>query len=253
MFDNATLGSAGSSPLTFSHTCTGTGLILSVGVVHNGTTTISGITYNGVAMTQINNQRSGDTDNDLWYLLNPATGVHNVVVTTVGAVTVLNAAAASYSSMKQTGQPDGQVTSGSTTPCTNIITSTANNCIHVAFVSDPSQAIAAGASTFLRTTAGQSYGFFDNGSGIIPAGSNTITFTNSSQAMQANGATFISNLFSIAPSDTSGAPTESITITAGAVITASDTAGAPTESGKAKIGFSDQSKSSSTWTNQQKS
>jgi uncharacterized repeat protein (TIGR01451 family) len=72
--------------LTFSHTTTGTNLLMVVGVSMNisgrNTTTVSGVTYNGVALTSagtaisITNRRT-----ELWYLIAPATGTHNVVVT----------------------------------------------------------------------------------------------------------------------------------------------------------------------------
>ncbi len=75
--------------LTFAHTTTNTGtnLVLVVGVSMNisqrTSTTISGITYNGVALTLAGaqNDSSNAVRTEVWYLVNPATGNHNVVIT----------------------------------------------------------------------------------------------------------------------------------------------------------------------------
>src|SRR5437016_3064177 len=100
--DNNSLGAFSASPLTFSHTCTGSNLILFVYVWKNATTDlINTVTYNGVTMTAVN---AGVTDGasdygKMYYLLNPATGAHNVVVTvSSGSVA---AYAASYTGVSQ--------------------------------------------------------------------------------------------------------------------------------------------------------
>ncbi|HZR66755.1 MAG TPA: C25 family cysteine peptidase [Terriglobales bacterium] len=75
--------------LTFAHTttATGTNLVLVVGVSMNisqrTATTVSGITYNGVALTRagVQNDSSNAVRTEIWYLINPGTGTHNVVVT----------------------------------------------------------------------------------------------------------------------------------------------------------------------------
>jgi prepilin-type N-terminal cleavage/methylation domain-containing protein len=74
---------------TFSHTIgAGSNAVLIVGVSmtkvgEDETTSVVSITYNGVALTKIRSDndiiRFGRTE--LWYLLSPATGTHNVVVT----------------------------------------------------------------------------------------------------------------------------------------------------------------------------
>ena len=74
--------------LTFPHTSTGANLVLLVGVSFNisartGTTIpVGGITYNGVALTRAGSQANGtNRHTEIWYLIAPATGNHNVVVT----------------------------------------------------------------------------------------------------------------------------------------------------------------------------
>lgn len=188
-FDNATLGGGSGSSFTYAHNNIA-GDILFVGFTHNGTTSTTGVTYNGVAMTNINNQRSGDTDSDLWYLIAPATGSHNVVISLAGTTTFIRSAAASYIGARQTSQPDNSAQGSSTTPITSVITPTTDKCWHVVFVSDASQALSAGASTTMRGAAGNEYNIFDGNADIAAGATSTLTVTNSSQAMQANGATF---------------------------------------------------------------
>jgi uncharacterized repeat protein (TIGR01451 family) len=78
---------SGTNTLTFAHTSTGSNLVLVVGVSMNisgrNTTTVSGITYNGVALTKAgaHNDESLVRRTEIWYLINPATGANNVVVT----------------------------------------------------------------------------------------------------------------------------------------------------------------------------
>ncbi len=74
--------------ITFAHnTIVGTNLVLVVGVSMNVTarpaTSVTGITYNGVALTFIgaHNDSINVRRVEMWYLINPPTGNHNVVVT----------------------------------------------------------------------------------------------------------------------------------------------------------------------------
>ncbi len=90
---SAGAGGAGppASPITWSHTCTGSNLVLFVGIAvgrpnaTDANITIGAVTYNGVAMTLVpnslvhsNNQTAGYAV--LYYLVNPATGAHTVSV-----------------------------------------------------------------------------------------------------------------------------------------------------------------------------
>lgn len=75
---NGTVSAA--SNITVEHTCTGSNRILVVWVAGNQTT--SAVTYNTVSMTQLGtNQSSGGLLINAWYLVNPATGAHNIVAT----------------------------------------------------------------------------------------------------------------------------------------------------------------------------
>lgn len=78
----------GASSLTFSHTTSGSDRVLVVGVSVGAAMSVSTVTYNGVGMTQANTQNMGGavfTNTYLYYLVAPATGANNVVISTSGA------------------------------------------------------------------------------------------------------------------------------------------------------------------------
>lgn len=68
---------------TFSHTvAAGNNRILVVCVsFRNMVSSVTGVTYNGVALTQGARGSNTDRNTDIWYLVNPATGANDVVVT----------------------------------------------------------------------------------------------------------------------------------------------------------------------------
>jgi hypothetical protein len=87
LFDAASFAvqSSGTS-LTFSHTvAANANRLLVVGISYRAsvtpTATASGITYNGDAMTKARRDTNGDRKTEIWYLVAPDTGTHDVVVT----------------------------------------------------------------------------------------------------------------------------------------------------------------------------
>lgn len=121
---------------SWNHTCTGSDLALIVGVFcnNNPTRTVSGVTYNGTAMTRlgyINDYASGYDRLELWGLLGPSTGTHAVEVTLSGQAAYNMAGAVSYTGVSQTGLPDSANTARTTTNATSLQISTttvADNC-----------------------------------------------------------------------------------------------------------------------------
>lgn len=183
--------------LTFSHTVSGSDRILFV-FGHdrsNTSTSVTGITYNGVAMTQINGVRCPtDRFMTLWYLIAPDTGTNDVVVTSSES-TNLRFAAASYTGAKQTGQPDGSDTSTGTSVSTisTDITTVANGSWMIMFIKDNQGAITYTTSTgdtirFNTDAGGQA--FMDTGGAISPAGSNTMTMNGAGVNIGALAASF---------------------------------------------------------------
>lgn len=130
---STTLGGAAST-LTWSHTCTGSSLALfvAVGNIGNAAATISGVTYNGVSMTQlwVADQSGGvEAKGGGFILINPATGAHNVVITlSINGVGYLGGAATSWTGVNQTGTVGNSwrtpvnAPDGSTNPSSVIVT-----------------------------------------------------------------------------------------------------------------------------------
>jgi hypothetical protein len=75
-------GGAGAISNTHAHTCTGSQLYLVVATTNSGNFAVSTVTYNGVTMQFLGSLSGGTAvSTELWGLVNPATGAHNVVVT----------------------------------------------------------------------------------------------------------------------------------------------------------------------------
>ena len=198
-FDAASNGAQNSvTELTISHTCTGDNRILFVGVgIGSANDWITGITYNGSAMTRVNTQVIGSAANNrgyLYYILAPATSANNIVITSSNSVNI-RAANASYTGVKQSGQPDAQGTTstGSTNTITSTLTSIADNCWHVSFVNDDQGTLAASTGTTQRAASSPaSSAIGDNNAAITPAGANSMTWTDTGvgAGMAVCGATF---------------------------------------------------------------
>ncbi|MCH8247650.1 MAG: VCBS repeat-containing protein, partial [Bacteroidetes bacterium] len=72
----------GNGDKTFSHTTSGNYRLMLVGVSIHGTGIVSSVTYNGVSLTNVGVQANGSSARtEIWRLVAPATGTHNVVVT----------------------------------------------------------------------------------------------------------------------------------------------------------------------------
>lgn len=182
---DATSHGTGTNTVTFSHTCTGTNLILWVGGKINAVALWTGVTYNGVALTKSDAIRQTADEAELWYLVAPATGAHNIVISVdVGAATTY-AYGASYTGAAQTGVPDahGTNSTASGTSLSKAITTVAANCWMVGSVWDNSGNNVAASGTTLRETTYGSVSFLDS-NGALSAGSNSlgVTWTGASNA-----------------------------------------------------------------------
>jgi len=179
-FDAFTAGGFSSSTThTYSHTCTGSDRILFVhGYTNSNSDLITGITYNGVAMSFISKgSPSGGRYSYLYYLVAPATGANNVVIT-ASSSTSLGGTSTSYTGASQSGQPDGTQSQLVTeTNTDNTVVTTADNCWAV-LTSIGAQATAS-TNTTLRGV-GSTFGdakMFDNNADITPAGSYAMATT----------------------------------------------------------------------------
>jgi len=260
-FDAATDGNTvTSTSLTYSHTVTGSNPFLVVGTLGSTTTDkISGVTYNGVAMTKLNSYHIDTTDRWLsaWYLANPATGAHNVVVTSSSSDFIASSAA-SYTGVSAV--VDSSATSTNTTSTgdlPNATTTVKDNSWHIMVGGLASGTPTAGTSTTRRVlTTGGNMAIFDGNIAITPAGSNTInmTRTGGSNAGYALIGLSIGLPAIVAVAETatltetvSAAKGKSSTTAETATLTETVSSTAPTPT------WNKQAKSSNSWSNQSKS
>jgi hypothetical protein len=181
-FDAASSGgNTGQASLTVAHTCTGTNRILFT-FVHSrdfSSDQVTGITYAGVAMTKINEVEQGTQQGVLYYLINPASGANNIIVTMSGAANGIQAASASYTGVATSGIPDASDTttqsSGATIVCT--VTTVLDNCWGVMGAWNNDSSPAAGSGTTERAET-SNCAIYDNNSAKTPPGSLTLTATN---------------------------------------------------------------------------
>lgn len=119
------LGSSHSSR-TKAHTCSGSDRVLFVATTarQSAGQTVTGVTYNGVALTKVDgvNQGTNTIRHELWYLIAPATGANNVVVTWSASVAAASYVINSYTGVHQTtALGTHAATSGlSTSPSTSV-------------------------------------------------------------------------------------------------------------------------------------
>lgn len=127
-------GTATSTSLTFSHTCSGTNRLLLVHIAQGGANAVSSVTYNGVALTLAGavNNTNGNVHAELWYLLAPAVGTFNIVISLPAAATIY-AFGSSWTGVNQT-TPLGTAVTGtgtSTTPSVTVTSAVGDTVVDV--------------------------------------------------------------------------------------------------------------------------
>ena len=171
-FDATTSSGAGGSSQTWSHTCTGSNLLLVVQTYsRTGASSVSGITYNGVALAKIDALNSGGVILETWYLIAPATGAHNVVVTWVSTGANNSAMAYSYTGTRQSGVPDAHGTNTGTTSVSVALTTIADNCW--IFAGADADVVQSGLTNLTLRNSTANYSGDTNGA-QTPAGSHTV-------------------------------------------------------------------------------
>lgn len=168
------------STLTVAHTCTGLNGYLVVGVLTNNSAYASGCTYNGVAMTRIQDLTADGTIRiTIFGIVSPATGTHNIVATATGN-TLIRLRASSYTGVLQTGQPDAKTTTaaGATSPMTTTLATVLGNCWTMLFVRSTGATVTASTGSTERAIAATSGDtkFFDSNASLS-AGNNSMAVT----------------------------------------------------------------------------
>lgn len=170
-------GSVGTS-ITWSHTCTGSNLILWVGITENTSDTDTGITYNSVAMTLVDKIAvPSERWVYLYYLLNPATGAHSITANN-SVSTFMRGFGVSYTGVRQSGVPDAKNTNSasSVSSLTTSVTTVADNCWTILVgKNSTADAVTAGTGSHLiKTSTSQGIAIFDSNADITPAGSKSM-------------------------------------------------------------------------------
>jgi hypothetical protein len=193
-FDAASnTGDWGASALSthdLSHTCTGSNRFLAVGVAEysdSGVRTISGVTYNGVAMTKANGitatVESANQVTELWYLDGPASGANTVTVTYSDTRRYSTILASSYTGKTSTGIDAHNATqnvAASTSSPTCNVNVVANDCWLVGVAFSRNGALSAGTATTKRTGNATGHAFGDS-NGVVGTGNQTLAYTASSE------------------------------------------------------------------------
>lgn len=138
-FDAVASTNGDGSSFTFSHTCTGSELYLIVGVsllVSVGRS-VTGVTYNTVALGSLGeNSISSTYGVSLWGLKAPATGAHNVVVSTGGPPDSVACGSLSFTGVDQTTPTSNFTTATGTSANPAVTVSSAVNDFVVAVCID---------------------------------------------------------------------------------------------------------------------
>lgn len=185
--DAVSIGGFGGSPLTWSHTVSGSDRILYVGFVWDpGNDDPSSVTYDSVAMTQIGKILTGGMNRYLYRLIAPNTGTHDVVVTTATGHTIFGGAG-SYTGAHQTSQPASASTflsTGTPTSLLSSLTPTVDNAWIVlwegSYNGNAEPGAGTGATKIAADNAFGTWGLFDTNAAISPAASTDMTTTRSS-------------------------------------------------------------------------
>lgn len=170
-------GSTTASSLTFSHTCTGANLRLVVDVLGDSADSITGVTYNGVAMTQVAKKQQASSGPFVYSytLVGPATGAHNVVISASGSITMAGFAT-SYKNCSQGGIDTSGTSSGNfasnSDVGTTITVGAGANWMHMASANSGGVTPTAGSSTTQRQAIA-GFGAWDS-NGALSAGSHTL-------------------------------------------------------------------------------
>lgn len=201
-FDATSSGvNTASSPLTWTHTCTGRDGALVVSACNGAASpTLTSVSYGGFPMTQITAGvvSSGDIIT-LWILLSPPTGANTVSVAFAGTGPNCNGGATSYTGVRQVLQPDASnsISAQLSTNPTISVTTVKDNCwvVGVAGVANGTPTAA------LTSRAAFAYG----GSGTLHANIEDTNAVKSPQGAQTVNWTAASNFwgviaFSLSPS-----------------------------------------------------
>ena len=197
--------------VTKSYTVSGANRLLLVFIHSWVGDNVSGVTYNGVAMTQTLKQNEAPATNYNGYiysLIAPATGTNNIVVS--GTSMNFSMGAISYTGVAQTGFPDATaVAKSQVANVTGTITTVADNAGIVGLFSNDNSMLAAVTNMSIVTGTGLIAAIFESSSfPLTPAGSYSITGNHSGGSW--NGMVIVSFAPAVAAPATGNFPFEAV-------------------------------------------
>lgn len=174
---------AAASTYNWSHTCTGSDRFLSVDVsLLSAGSTVTSITYNGVAMSLIRAQTTVTSFGrvESWGLAAPASGANSIIVTLSGSIASAGCAV-SYTGVNQYTPTEAansaQATNVGAADATVTVTPVADNCwIHGAVASDDAS-VTANQTTRNNVTGVGGSGADEDTGPITPAAATAVSYT----------------------------------------------------------------------------
>jgi hypothetical protein len=141
---------------------------------------VTGVTYNAVAMTQLQKVTINGNARYCYYLFiaSPDGSAHNISITYSSNDSSFGRIA-SYNGVLQSGLDASQTRSTTTGPFNDAITTVADNCWTVLGCTSVDGNWSAGAGSNAVVGSGTFAAIFDSNAAITPAGSTTMTVTNS--------------------------------------------------------------------------
>lgn len=128
---SSTTGDAQATTLTWEHVSSGIDRLLVVQVITEAAKTITGITFNGIALSQEVTATNGTLRSEQWVLVAPTVGTYDIVVT-MSAAAYITAGAETFVSVNQSAPTGATSTAtGSSLVVTDTIATTVDNSIIV--------------------------------------------------------------------------------------------------------------------------
>lgn len=190
-FDATSYATGTSSPVNITHTNTGLNRILIVFIYLKNALnnpTVTGVTYNGVAMTQAALRTSANDAHYSYVLVNPTSGANTVAVsfTQNAGTTTAYCYALSYTGARQNSQPDASTqgnNGGTSNTLTTTITTVTNNCWVIGFSPNYAQSATSSSSGITNRNSSNNWILAgDSNSNVSPAGNYSMTHTVSGTA-----------------------------------------------------------------------
>lgn len=187
----------------------GSNRILIVTIYVNQGRTVTALTYNGVALTQLG--ATQNTSSSTWYLIAPASGTHALAGTLSASSNGFQIVAVSYTGANQSALDNSVVSaSSSSTSFSQSLTPTVPNCLVIGATHDDGnggRTFTAGTATTRRATDSANCAIFEHNGFVNPAASTAIVATISGPATL-----WYYWLISLSPVQTTASKVETVTL-----------------------------------------